>query len=178
MKNLKLITLTILAFATIASIVLVGCMKSSDSVQPTIEIEKKKKTRVQKYKVIIRARWSGFSHQYPNCEGGDCGSCPGMCIKVVPKETNDNTILSPQEIEDGDIFAWFSINSYGQLCIEPEGNIDNGNGTTSITENFDLGQSIASLFGFHSVIIVAGTYNITYSSQHPNGIVCLSIETE
>lgn len=158
--------------------ILVGCLKSGDSVLPSIKVEKKKKTRAPKHKVIIRARWHGFNHQYPNCEGGDCGTCPGICVKRVPKETDDNTILSTQEIADGDIFAWFTINSSGELCIEPEGNIDNGNGTTSITENFDLGQSIAGLFGYQSMIIVAGTYNITYSSQYPNGIVCLSIETE
>ena len=45
MKNLKLITLTTLAFAIIASIVLVGCRK--DEVKP-IEVKKEKKTRFKK----------------------------------------------------------------------------------------------------------------------------------
>lgn len=163
------------SFIVLLVFIFVGCMKQSSL--PTIGNNKvDKKTRVAKYKVIIRARWHGFTHQYPNCEGGDCGTCHGICVKRVPKDA-DGITLSTQEIADGDIYAWVYISEGGQLCMEPIGNIDNGGGTTEITENFDLGDEVASLLGFSSVTIIAGTYTITYSTTYPNGVVCFDIET-
>jgi hypothetical protein len=175
--NNKIIFLT--SIPVLLAFIFIGCIKQNSL--SISEIKKEitepiKQTRAKK-KVIIRARWHGFTHQYPICEGGDCGICAGFCVKVVPRETSATT-LSPEEITAGDIFAWMYISTEGGLCMEPEGNIDNGNGTTSITENFDLGDEIATMFGLNSISILAGVYTIEYSEEYPNGRVCFEIDTE
>jgi hypothetical protein len=112
-------------------------------------------------KPIFRLTWSGTDgHGGPseNCNYGRCGSCIGICVKFG----GIIGVLTNEEIEDGYNYANISLLNDSTLLFIPNSSVDNGDGTTNITEDFLLSEEISGYLGKNSVIIRNGIYSINY----------------
>lgn len=123
-------------------------------------------------KPIVRLKWEGvFNPNGSPCAGGECGKCAGICVKIKFLTYDAGVGLTEEQIAAGDGTCSVKLDqTNNQLIMVPDvqGAFDNGDGTCTITEDFDIG-SFATHFGVSKVTIKQGTYNITYSSDFPNG---------
>jgi hypothetical protein len=119
-------------------------------------------------KPIIRFKWSGIESGPNNsCKGGDCGKCPGICIifgwETLAAGTNLTFEQRSEGLGTGDVKL-----SGNNLFLEPDTYCDNGNGTVTIVDDFNIG-AFASALGKNNIIIKKGTYTIHYSTDKPFG---------
>lgn len=123
-------------------------------------------------KPIIRFKWAGVNTPTgPACPGGECGTCAGICVIIKLRTFDPSVGLTSDEIAAGDGTASVKLDeTNNKLIMVPDsrGAFDNGDGTCTITEDFDIG-SFASNFGVTKITIKKGTYSITYNSDFPNG---------
>lgn len=155
--------------------IIISCVKQNSVIENKSNLvsEEQPNTYIpgEKNKIIVRLRWNGFNHQFPECESGPCGSCSGICVKRVPRGTTSDTPLTQSEINEGDNYVDAVLDNTS-ICFIPYGNIDNGSGTTRLNEDFFLGDEVSGLFDLNNIKIPAGEYTIDYSGAEEFGVVC------
>jgi hypothetical protein len=54
--------------------------------------------------------------------------------------------------------------------------LNNGNGTTEITEDWDLGEDIATFLKVNKIVIRKGVYTIDFANSTSHGIVRFDVQ--
>jgi hypothetical protein len=135
-------------------------------IRPVSFFGDKKVTVVQKPKV--RFRWRGVFGPNNTCDrsGRECGDCPGICVIIEFRSGS----ISDTEKADGDGYANVAMD-HDHLLFAPEADIDNGDGTVTITEDYPIGAEYSNLLGYKNITILAGTYSIDYTKGLGYGYV-------
>ncbi len=113
---------------------------------------------------VIRIRKGTYLHE--NCSGGgDCGPCPGICVKFWWNSRSIDT-LTQEEFENGDRLAFVeNIDSDHITLSFTSFDVIFHDSFTRITENIKCNSELANELGFSEIKILAGVYNVDYTNN-------------
>jgi hypothetical protein len=139
----------------------------------TTTVSKAKSENTVRLKPKVRLRWRGLLGT-DNCDrtGRECGDCFGLCIILEFR----SGYITEEEKELGDAYAEIELREH-TLTMVPYEQIDNGDGTVTILEDYHIGAEFSNELGFKDVAIVAGTYKVDYSRGVGNGAVDFAVNT-
>jgi hypothetical protein len=105
------------------------------------------------------------THLFENCnQPNDCGPCSGICFALYATNSiTTDTIISPTDYANGKgIFGLSQINDTTAVITFSTKDRFVIDDVFYVTQNTELGTSIASAFGKQSFIIQKGVYPLIY----------------